>query len=477
MKRYILGLCLLSSSMIVFCQEQKPEYDTTTNNITKFSTQYKDEYAQSIVNIQAGSESGQGLLVGTNLVLTSYSLIAGKSNVSYVDVSGRTKYFDGYIAADPARGIILLKTADVYSKFIDLFHTSYNASQDTYEQSLFLMHKDGNRYIIDKAVLPRIESKGHYITNAYILRKVNYTGAKPIQGYIDFSYTLAGIIVYINGEPFHVNNRLLYELLLHKDLAPVNLADLPSQSAGTNNQQSKPSIYKIGLNTESSGETSTVTLDYVKRDQQKLSLYFTFKANPSHSKGSSFKPILSLIDLKSGIIYHPSSTENIPTFVYNTTSSRGAIHYENIPASVNQVKLRTLPIDVYDLHKTRLELRYQFYDKYFEKVIIYNFPTTKKTHYALDEDFTDGGTVSFYCLKSSSNMTGDVRISIDGDAVGTLTRYYTDLNTKDFCGESASITVKLKPGEYKYKAVMGGNKIERKFKVTKGNCSAQLIKF
>lgn len=484
MKTILLALCLLALTFIAVCQEQKPEYDTITNKIQKFRPQYKDPYAQYTVSIQAGSESGQGLVIGTNLVITSYSLVAGKSELSYIDASGKTRYFDGYIAADPARGIILLKTGEVYPQFIPLTSTSMNTSLSLYRQNIFFWQKDGNRYIIDTTSLPRHEEiKGNYKEYGYIPRRVNYTGAKPIQGYIDFdeSMLFVGMIVYINGQPYHINNRPLFELSLFGDLAPLNISDLPRSFSSTENLKSKPSIYKIGLFSETKGTNNStkvydrITLDYAKREQQTLSFYFSVQSL-GWTNGFNFSPNLRMIDLKTGIVYHPSSSNNIPGYVYNNTTNRAVIHFQHIPANVNHVKLFNLPLDIYDYHK-ELQNKYSVSTKkFFDDVIISNFPSTKKPHYDLDEDHTNEGSVSFYCL-TSSNMTGDVRISIDGDVVGTLSKYYTDLTITDFCGRSSTVTVKLKPGEYKYKAVMGGKSIERKFMISKGKCLGQLIKF
>lgn len=484
MKKYVLGLCLLISCIVAVCQERKPEYDTITNNIKKFRPDYKDPYAQATVSIQAGNESGQGLVIGSNLVLTSYSLVAGKSDLSYKDASGKTKYFDGYIAADPVRGIIILKTEDVYTQLIQMSTTSFNTALSLYKQKVFIWHKDGNRFIVDTAILPRNEEvKGNYKEYGYLPRKVDYAGPRPIQGYIDFdeSQLFVGMIVYKDGQPFHINNRPMFELSIFNDLAPLNIADLPTDFSFNGNPKSKPSIYKIDLFSETKGSNNSktvydrITLDYAKRDQYKLSFYFTVRSF-AFTSGFNFTPNLRMIDLKTGIVYTPSSTDNAPSYVYNNTSNRVAIHFQNIPASVNHVKLFNLPVDVYDYYK-ELQSRYSFTaKKFFDDVIISNFPTTKKTHYDLDEDFSNEGTVSFYCLESS-NMTGDVRISIDGDVAGTLSKYYTDPSITDFCGRSSTVTVKLKPGEYKYKAVMGGKSIERKFMITKGKCLGQLIKF
>lgn len=484
MKKYVLGLCLLIPSLTAVCQEQKPVYDTVTNNIRKFRTEYKDPYAQATVSIQAGSESGQGLVIGSNLVLTSYSLVAGKSDLSYKDASGRTKYFDGYIAADPVRGIIILKTEAVHTQLVQMSSTSYNTSLSLYKQKVSIWHKDGNRFIVDTAILPRNEEiKGNYKVYGYLPRKVDYAGPGPIQGYIDFdeSNLFVGMIVYKDGHPYHINNRPMLELSLFGDLAPLNIADLPTSFSVGGNQKSKPSIYKIDLFSETKGFNNSktvfdrITLDYAKRDQQNLSFYFTVRAF-EYTSGFEFTPNLRMVDLRTGIVYTPSSYDNAPSYVYNNTSNRAAIHFQNIPASVSHVKLFNLPVDVYDYYK-ELQSRYSFTaKKFFDNVIISNFPVTKKPHYDLEEDFTNEGTVSFYCLESS-NMTDNVRISIDGDVAGTLTKYYTDRSITDFCGRSSTVTVKLKPGEYKYKAVMGGKSIERKFMITKGKCLGQLIKF
>jgi hypothetical protein len=485
MKKYVLGLCLLTSSIISFCQDA-PEFDLITNKITaeeKIRTDYLERYTKCIVNIEAGNESGQGLLVGPNLVLTSYSLVAGKSGLSYKDVSGRTKYFDGYIAADPARGIILLKTSDVYTQFHGLSITAYNSFFPQWQKNMFLLHKEGNKYTVDRASLadrelPKADSR----ILGYIPRKVNYAGVKPVQGYIVFdpSMMMAGIIVYINGEPFHINNRPLLELSLYKDLSPINLSDLPLYTVPTDTKgKEKPVIYKIGLLDEKKTTNGkkiydALSLDYIKREQQALSCYFTFKSL-GWTGGINFSPNLRLIDQQTGMIYHQSTTET-PYYVYNSTSYRKVIRFENIPASVNHIKLFNLPADVYEYEKA---LRYKTdpsVRRFFDDVIINNFPTTKKTDYDLEEDFSNEGTVAFYGL-SSSNFKEAVRILIDGKQVGELTRFYTDENKTDFCGLSSSVTVKLKVGEYKYKAIMGKQTIERKFMITKGKCSGQLIKF
>ena len=486
MKKYVLGLCLLSASLLAAGQDPTMEFDLTTNNITakdEVKTESLARYVKSIMNIEAGNESGQGLMIAPDLMIASYSLIAGKSDVTYADETGKRKYFDGYIAADPARGIVLLKTADLQSSYIAPSYTAYNAFLGTYEKTVISMKRSNNKYILNKVTIPGIqEIKGAWINQSYIPRKVQYQGNKPEQGEMIFSNNMFyGIIVYIDGEPFHINNRPLMELYLFKDLAPNHLSDLRPYYAGSEaGKKSKPVIYKIGLTDEKKTRDGKktydiLTLDYARRDKQRMDLYFSFKSL-GWSSGINFNPNLRMIDLKTGIIYHPTEYGVSLNKVYNNTTERKIISFENVPEYVDQVKLFNLYTDVYEQEK---DLRYNSEFKsrrFFDNVIFNNFPVTKKTDYELDEDLTNEGTVAFYGL-SSSNFDDNVRILIDGKQVGVLTHYITNTYTTDFCGLKSSITMKLKPGEYKYKAIMGRKTIERKFMVTKGKCTGQLVKF
>lgn len=271
------------------------------------------------------------------------------------------------------------------------------------------------------------------------------------------------------------------ELALLKDLAPNQLSDLrPYQPGSESGKKSKPVIYKIGLTDEKKSRDGKKTydilsLDYARRDKQKMDFFFTFKSL-GWSSGINFNPNLRMIDLKTGMIYHPTEYGVAFNKVYNNTAERKIISFENVPEYVDQVKLFNLYTDVYEYEKDlrfNIELKSR---RFFDNVILNNFPVTKKTDYELDEDLTTEGTVAFYGL-TSSNFDDDVRILIDGKQVGVLTHYITNTYTTDFCGLKSSITVKLNAGEYKYKAIMGRKTIERKFMVTKGKCTGQLVKF
>jgi hypothetical protein len=487
MKKCLLGLCLLALPLIVLCQEEKPDFDLVTNNITpeeKIQTNYLIPFTKCIVNIESDGGNGQGIIVGPDLVITSYSLVAGRSGLSYRDASGSRKYFDGYIAADPSRGIILLKTQSAHPSWLNPGFTYLNPYLPWYNSKMYLLHRNGNRYTIDRAELSdNKEPSGDPKKLIHIPRQVVYNGKQPIPGHLVFDRNMqwAGIITYFDGKPFQVNNRSLLELYLFKDLAPLSLSDLPSSvEESDTKKKSKPLIYKVGLVDERKTNNGKkiydiLSLDYVKREKQKLDLYFTFKS-VDWSKGTKFDPILKLVDLKTGIIYHASANEFPSNFVYNSTSYRTAISYENVPPSVNHVKLFNFPEDLYKYESELRNKATPSVRRFFDDVIINNFPTTSKTDYDLEQSSAEEGTVTFYALKSS-NLSGNVRIMIEGEEAGTITRYYSDENTTEFCGGSASVTVRLKTGEYTYKAIMDKKKIERKFMIQKGKCNNQLIKF
>lgn len=487
MKKCLLGLCLMAISFTTYCQSDKPAFDLTTNHITsdeKVKTDYLVGFAKSIITIEADNESGQGIVVGPDLVITSLSLVANKSSVHYRDASGSRKYFDGYLAADPSRGIVLLKTRETHASFLNPGFTYLNPSIPFYKSDMFLMHHNGNVYTIDRASLADTkEPSGDTKKLVHIPRKLNYKGAKPVPGYlvIDKDMIWGGMITYIEGIPHLVNNKSLLELYLLKDLAPLDLSELRFAETGNDTRKKqKPVIYKVGLVDERKNNNGKkvydiLSLDYIKREQQKLDFFFTFKSI-DWSKGTSFNPSLTMIDLKSGFVYHPSTNDFPSNFVYNSTSYRSCISFDNVPSSVSHVKLFNLPEDIYKYESELRNKSTPAVRRFFDDVIINNFPVTSKTTYALEELSDNEGTVTFYALQSS-NISGVVKIMIDGEEAGTITKYYSDPNSTEFCGGTASVTVRLKTGEYTYKAIMDKKKIERKFLIQKGKCNPQLIKF
>lgn len=481
MKNSLLAFCLLIC-IGSYAQEFTPVFDTITNNIQpeeRFTGKYISSYVTHFVTIKADEEVGQGLLVGNDLVITSLSLIAGKSNVSYTyGTSDRPLRFDGYVAVDRARGIVLLKTKEYYSSHTSPGH-AYARSVSSSRADFFLFHKDKETYIVDRAKLVDDNSSYNYRPDINQPRKVLYEGNKPVNGYQVYnSMGTAGMIVYLNGQPFHLNNSTLSELMVYKDLPVNSLSDLVFYPLSDKKSKSKSTLYKIGLMYENKGSKSVwdvLSLDYVKRDQQQLTFYFSFTSK-DWSAGTHFEPRLDIVDLKTGNVYHSTNPIKTRNFVYNQTTYRYAAVFDNVPENVNHVRIFDMPQNIYEYHqnismKTKPKNR-----KFFEDVIINNYPTTNKPVYDLDENADGEGTVSFYAIESS-NLQGSATIYVDGKQVGAVSRYYTNPKQTEFCGKSATVTVRLKAGEHKVKITMGRKTIERKIKVQAGKCFEQLIKF
>src|SRR5690606_26971088 len=104
--------------------------------------------------------------------------------------------------------------------------------------------------------------------------------AQPVPGYLAFESNSGqiGLIVYRKGVPYVANNRLLQKILFHKDLEPKRLADL--QNVPQIASKSKKQLFHTDIQFERkySGQKTNfyLKLNYVQRNNQDLSFYFSF---------------------------------------------------------------------------------------------------------------------------------------------------------------------------------------------------------
>lgn len=490
MKKILLMLFAGLSSYCVYAQSATvPTLDTSLLAAEELEKLHPDNIRKelaAIAFIDADGEKGQGVFLDKDLLLTSYSLVANKNNIQYYvhgDPVGRN--IAGYVVADEAHGLVLLKTSDINDNSTVSPHYSSQMIPPTITSDLmvyYVTQQNMDAYRIGRMLVPKPEPLHNNRFKNYYLVPTDYKG-EPINGYVILSLygNTRGLMVYKEGKPFLANAYLMQSLLFHKGLDVKRMADLPLTYAKPK-KNGKPVLYKAAVSYDRmikgrKGVYDRTILNYIKRSNTSLSLYFTHTPLNVY-RAAVFNPNLQMIDLETGMIYRPAEEEpDNSQRVYNKTSYYTSFHFENIPPSVNRVMFFNIPEKIWDYIK---EMRYDqsdYFNPFFSTVLLNNFSGVKKADYDLEENRSNEGTVAFYLLKNS-NAQGNAKVFVNGKEAGNLNRYYNSLYDEGYCGLDAAITLRLKAGEYKYKAV-AANKvvIERKFRVEAGKCNSVQIKF
>ncbi|MEO6683781.1 MAG: hypothetical protein ABIN48_13245 [Ginsengibacter sp.] len=486
MRKYLCWFILLCSFQAV-AQTSEPVIDIHSLSFKEeVKTQYLLRYLPIIVIIEADGTKGQGIRVARNLILTDLSLVQNKRSVLYQshDDPAR-KVIEDYIVADEANGLILLQTTEMDERFMDPIHFSTSHFFPSYNQDCFVFHKDQNKYIAAQALVPSRNDEKRPANNPdeFHFSKVEIVDKiRPVPGHLIFDKhsIVAGLMVYRKGVPYVANNRILHKILFHKDLEPKRLADLTDASKKPSKSKSKSQIFQTDIlydkkySPTNNKIWSSLKLTYVERSNQQLTFCFLFK--PRSYQSEVFNPQLEIVDLETGEIYRPRDPNMKNTKVYSSTTYKAFYTFENIPDNVRKIRFFNIPPDLQKYNTTLFYNQNDLYNPFFPDLIIDNYPLVKKAFYPLNENSENEGSVVFYLLENS-NVNGSVKIYLDGKEVGSLSKYYSDGKKDDYCGLEATITLRLKPGEYKYKAVIDRKVIERKFKVEKGKCSNQHVKF
>jgi hypothetical protein len=386
---------------------------------------------------------------------------------------------------DEANGLILLQTREMDESFMAPIHFSLSHYFPSYSRDCFIFHKDQNKYIAAQALVPSRDGEKQPANNPdeFHFSKVELVDkVRPVPGHLIFDNQsiLAGMIVYRNGAPYLANNRILHKIFYHKDLEPKRLWDLTDASEKSSKTKLKSQLFKTDIlydrkySKTNDKVWSSLKLNYVERNNQQLTFYFFFK--PRSYQSEVFNPQLEIVDLETGKIYRPRDPNLKNTKVYSSTTYKAFYAFENIPESVRKIRFFNIPPDLQKYQNTLLYNQTDWFNPFFPDLIIDNYPLVKKAVYPLNENSENEGSVVFYLLENSK-VTGAVKIYLDGKEAGSLSKYYNDGKKDDYCGLDAALTLRLKPGEYKYKAVMGKSVIERKFRVEKGKCSNQHVKF
>lgn len=486
--RRVTILLLLIMPFIGYSQsDEDPVYDLSsviTDEGKEFNTEYIDRFISYIAHIDADGQTGQGLFIGKDIIITSLSLVANNYNVTY------TSHFDAtpqrvteYIVADEANGLVLLKAPRPNDAY--MVPELLGGTFPSYDLDMYFLYANTGSYKIEKAVLPSRKEERSSTPDFDVnsLSPVQYEGSRNLNGSVLFPEGMrpVGLIVHKNEKPFLANKWQIQSLVFHSDLDAKPLSRLAVSLAPLKTERSKPDLYEVALNFERKpvgfkSVYAQITLNYVQRQGNHLDFYFAYKPVFS-TVPSLFNPDLQLIDLETGMIYRPVKRRLPNNLVYTNTSYLASFSFQNVPSSVNRVKFFDLPADLPKYFSNIRSGQVDFDRPFFTPFIINNYPQVKKPQYNLNENVSDEGTVAFYLLKNSNTGgTGQTRIYVNGKDVGVLDRYY-NMDHEDYCGRSASITLRLKAGEYKYKAVSGNKMIERKFIVKKGECSNQHVKF
>lgn len=491
MKKILLMLFAGLSSYCVYAQSVTvPTLDTSLLDAGELEALRSDNIKKelsAIAFIDADGEKGQGIFLDKDLLLTSYSLVANKNSVRYyVQGDPVERSIAGYVVADEAHGLILLKTADIHDNSIVSPYYSSQMLPPAITSDLvvyYLSRQNTDTYQIGRASVPKPEYPGVRRFEHYHLVPMDYKGADPVNSCVILSLygTTRGLMVYKEGKPFLANALLMQSLLFHKGLDVKRTGDLPLAYA-KQKKSSKSTLYKAAVSYDRmingrKGVYDRTTLNYIKRGHSSLSLYFTHTPLNVY-RSRLFNPNLQMIDLETGMIYRPEERETDDSHrVYTGTSYFTSFHFANVPPSVNRVMFFNIPEKVWDYMKEVGYNRPDYFNPFFSTLLLNNFSGIKKADYDLDENRADEGTIAFYLLKNS-NARGNAKVYVNGKEAGSLDRYYNNPQNEGYCGLDAAITLRLKAGEYKYKAVAGNKAvIERKFRVEAGKCTSIQVKF
>lgn len=461
------------------------EVDTRTNFPTgtyaeRKIPEFNERSKEHLVTITADGATGQGIKVSDNLIITAYDLVAGKADVSFMDhETNTTQDVHEYVAADQKQGLILLRTNSRFQHYLRFYRPEQFFSE--YEYHFFYLKPVEDK--LEARVITSLKrdlkekEAPTFDPNAY--GKMKLEGKDQLHGYyvIDGSSRVEGMVLYRNGTHYFADMQALMKLFIHRDLNPNPLVDLrPGIPKKTGS--SKIKVYDIGLKSELYANKTLkerLTLDYIEKAANQQIYYFTFEL--LEGRRTNFHPELHLINLKTSEIFHPTIKGKPNSLVYGGTSIRTSAVFDQVPNDLDHVKV----FEVTEEHLTKSANdksinQFDYYIKFFDDVIINNFPETKKTRYALTQEESTEGSVAFY-LQNKSKAFGEVKVYLDGKYLGILDRMYKDSDQSNFCGMSAAITVRLKAGTYKYQAEQRGQKIQGKFTIQKGKCLNQRIQF
>lgn len=431
-----------------------------------------------IVTINANGVEGQGIKVSENKIITAYDLVAGQKNVSFIDHKTNTTFpIAEYVAADRQRGLILLKTNSRFESFY-----TFDKPTSKYDSEMFFAKKTGDVLQLDRVenLDTSLYDSRTNITNAesetnYI--KVNYKGTEKLQGYLATGAMFEkGMLMYRNGSHYFVDDTSLKKILLQQNLNSFPLENLNAKEV-KKNITLKNGIYDIGLKSDILHKKTLeerVTLDYIEKIKNTQTYYFSYETLDSRKRG--FNENLHLINLETSEIFHPTPDSDFISTVYKGTKLRRTYKFENLPNDMNRVKIYNVTFEkVNEPVNSKTVNEFDYYLKFFDDIIISNFPQTRKTNYKLENN-KEEGTVVFY-LQKKSNFRGDVVVYLEGDEIGILNSYYPDSRSDDFCGLEATLNVRLKYGTYKYIAVQKGQKTKGQFTINNKKCLNQRIQF
>ena len=417
---------------------------------------------RSVVTIQSSVGSGSGFIVAPQVVATNHHVVSGMTKaVCFTDADGTRYVVDGYLLADEANDLALLKVSGLTER--PLIISPYDARPG---QRIYVMGTPiGLEGTISEGLISSVR---------------NLRGGKKLQISAPISEgSSGGPVMNVTGEVVGIScskiesgeniNFAIPVEYLKKMLAGTltNVHDLSTLPPMEDEQKSVSDtkdmgkaelIYDIGY----ADEGSILSFDYLVHFRDSTCLYFTYDMTDVSEADSVSEYWLAdhrIIDISSGEVIKAIRSnllgnEANPHRIYRGTKIYYSITFPRLAPAIRNFNLMAGNCEEGDYCFRNIRLR--------------DYTTADGMKWRTYENPEPEGTVSFFSRSPKEKYT----VILGNVNLGTLSAPWSEKSVNPNCGNTGNsvLTARLPIGSYKYKATFGDKTINGEVKVTQEGC-------
>lgn len=417
---------------------------------------------RSVVTIEGTNSRGSGFIVAPQVVATNYHVVSGMTKAHcYIDAEGVRFSVDGYILADEANDLALLKVSGLTERPLSL--SPYDARPG---QRIYVMGSPiGFEGTISEGLVSSIRT---------------LYGGKKLQISAPISEgSSGGPVMNVNGEVVgiscsgfdageninfaipveYLKKMLARSLTTVRDLSSLPLVDTEEEAVSDSKDMGKAElIYDIGY----ADKGSVLTFDYLAHFRDSTCLYFTYDMTEVNEADSIYEYWLSdhrIIDIGSGEVIQAVRTnllgdETNPHRIYRGTKIYYSITFPRLAPAVR--------------HFTLMAGNCEQGDYCFRNIRLRDYTTADGIRWQNYENPEPEGTVSFFSRSQKEKYT----VILGNVNLGTLSAPWSEKSVDPNCGNTGNsvLTARLPVGSYKYKAICGDKTLINEIKITQEEC-------
>ena len=417
---------------------------------------------RSVVTIEGANSRGSGFIVAPQVVATNYHVVSGLTKaVCFIDADGTRYTVDGYLAADEANDLALLKVSGLTER--PLSFSTYDARPG---QRIYVMGTPiGFEGTISEGLISSVR---------------NLYGGKKLQISAPISHgSSGGPVMNVNGEVlgisclgfesgeninFAIPVEYLKKMLARKLTNVHDLSTLPPMEdeqksvSDTKDMGKAELIYDIGY----ADEGSILSFDYLVHFRDSTCLYFTYDMTDVSEADSVSEYWLAdhrIIDIASGEVIKAIRSnllgnEANPHRIYRGTKIYYSITFPRLAPAIRNFNLMAGNCEEGDYCFRNIRLR--------------DYTTADGMKWRTYENPEPEGTVSFFSRSQKEKYT----VILGNVNLGTLSAPWSEKSVNPNCGNTGNsvLTARLPIGSYKYKATCGDKNINGEVKVTQEGC-------